>query len=131
MNEPHTDGQPLHVDLAAKLDLVERLWTPHRVATFDDHQLVLARVSGEFVWHDHKEHDEVFLPISGTLLMDFEGRDTVEVGPGQLLVVPAGTRHRPRTHAGEECQMLVIDPLDVKHTGDTESALTVDEYPSI
>lgn len=125
------DSAPHPISIATKLTQVEALWTPHRIARFDGHQLVLARVSGEFVWHDHRDHDEVFLPISGTLLMDLEGAETVRVQAGELLVVPAGMRHRPRTEDGQEVTMLVIDPMDVKHTGDVEDDLTVEEYPSI
>lgn len=121
---------PTTIDLNEKLALVERLWTPHRIATFDGHQLILARVDGEFVWHDHADHDEVFLPLSGTLLVDFEGDVTRRVAPGQVLVVPRGVPHRPRTEGGE-VTMLVLDPLDVKHTGDVRTDKTVDSYPEI
>lgn len=120
------------IDLNLKLAQVQKLWTPHRIARFDGHQLVLARVSGEFVWHDHAEHDEVFIPLSGTLVMDLEGEESPQhVEAGQILVVPAGTRHRPRTLDGEEVTMLVIDPLSVQHTGGVRDELTVDDYPEI
>lgn len=109
---------------------MEALWTPHRIATFDDHQLVVARVEGEFVWHDHKEHDEVFLPLTGVLSIDFEDGTTRRVGPGEVLVVPKGTKHRPHTEQGE-VTMLIIDPLDVRHTGEVESEMTVPDYPEI
>ncbi len=121
---------PVAIDLNAKLEQVHSLWTPHRVATFDGYQLVLARVRGEFVWHDHADHDEVFLPLTGTLLIDFEDGVTRRVEPGQLLVVPKGVPHRPRTEGGE-VTMLVIDPLGVKHTGDVASERTVETYPEI
>ena len=127
---------PSSISLSKKLEQVKDLWTPHRIARFDGHQLVLARVQGEFVWHDHKDHDEVFLPIGGTLLMDLEDPTggpvrEVQVGPGEVLVVPAGVRHRPRTREGEEVTMLVIDPMDVKHTGDVRDEKTVDDYREI
>ncbi|MEO0478076.1 MAG: cupin domain-containing protein [Planctomycetota bacterium] len=125
-----TNAPARSIDLAAKFDLFDRQWTPHRIARFDGHQLVLAKVEGEFVWHDHADHDEVFLPIDGVLLMDFENGHTVEVRPGEVLVVPKGTRHRPRTRDGE-CRVLLIDPLDVQHTGDEKTELTVDDYPEI
>lgn len=127
---------PSPISLQEKLTQVQALWTPHRIAQFDGDQLVLARIQGEFVWHDHKEHDEVFLPIGGTLIMDLEESDggspkEVRVEPGQVIVVPKGMRHRPRTLEGQEVTLLVIDPMDVKHTGDVQDAKTVDEYPEI
>lgn len=118
------------VNLAEKLAQFTARWTPHRVATFDRYQLVVAKVEGEFVWHDHEDHDEVFLPLNGVLLVDVEGGPTHRVEPGELLVIPAGTRHRPRTEGGE-VQLLVIDPLDVKHTGKEVTDQTVEEYPSL
>ena len=121
---------PEPIDLHAKMEQVRPLWTPHRVGRFDGHQLLLARVDGEFVWHQHDDHDEVFIPLRGTLLLDFEGGVTREVPPGSLLVVPAGVPHRPRT-AGEEVEILVLDPMGVKHTGEVRNERTVDEYPEL
>ena len=129
MDAPFTPSEA--IDLSEKLAQIDRPWTPHRIATFDQHQLVLAKVRGEFVWHDHADHDEVFLPIQGTLWIDFEGGQSVAVAPGQVFVVPAGTPHRPRTESGEEVHLLVIDPLTVRHTGDVNSDKTVHEYPEI
>lgn len=119
---------PLNLD--AKLEQVNALWTPHRIGTFDGHQLLLARIDGEFVWHDHGDHDEVFMPLSGVLWVDFDGGESRRVLPGEILVVPAGMRHRPRTEGGE-VTMLVVDPLDVRHTGDEVSDRTVGSYPVI
>lgn len=127
---------PTPISLVQKLSQVKDLWTPHRIAQFDGHQLVLARVQGEFVWHDHRDHDEVFLPIGGTLILDLENPadgtlNEVRVDPGELVVVPAGMRHRPRTLEGQEVTLLVIDPMGVKHTGDVRDEMTVDAYPEI
>ena len=121
---------PETIRLADKLAQVSRLWTPHRIARFDGYQLFVARVDGDFVWHQHDDHDEVFLPLSGELLVDFEGDQTRCVGPGEVLVVPAGTRHRPRTEGGE-VTLLVIDPMEVKHTGEVENERTVHDFPEI
>jgi len=44
--------------------------------------------------------------------------------------VPKGVAHRPRTEGGE-VEMLVLDPMGVKHTGDVRDERTVDEYPDI
>ena len=124
-------NDPNPIDLGQKLGLFDARWTPHRIAKFDGHQLLLAKVEGEFVWHAHADHDEVFLPLKGQLLMDFRDGTTRKVGPGQVLVVPRGVEHRPRTEPGEEVHLLVVDPLDVQHTGGVESELTVEEYPEI
>ena len=121
---------PEVLDLDDKLASFDALWTPHRIARFDGHQLLLAKVEGEFVWHDHADHDEVFIPLTGVLTMDLEGGPSRRIGPGQVLVVPAGVRHRPRADEGP-VSMLVIDPMGVKHTGDEVCERTVEDYPEI
>ena len=130
-----SEDLPQTISIVEKLSQVQALWTPHRIAQFDGHQLMLARLQGGFVWHDHQGHDEVFMPITGALWIDIEDPSgavvEVRVGPGEVLVVPAGVRHRPRTENDEEVTLLLIDPLDVRHTGDTESERTVTEFPEI
>ncbi|MFT7677852.1 MAG: mannose-6-phosphate isomerase-like protein (cupin superfamily) [Planctomycetota bacterium] len=118
---------PKTINIAEKFAQVQDQWTPHRIATFDDHQIFLARVEGDFVWHDHADHAEVFLPIKGVLLIDFEDGSVARVAAGEVLVVPAGVKHRPRTEDGE-CQLLVLDPLVTKHTGDVKCDRTVEEF---
>ena len=113
-----------------KMARVVDLWTPHRIARFDGHQIFLARVEGEFVWHEHEGHDEVFMPLSGELWIDFDGGESRRVVAGEVLVVPAGVRHRPRTEGGE-VTLMVIDPMDVKHTGEVRCERTVDEFREI
>jgi mannose-6-phosphate isomerase-like protein (cupin superfamily) len=46
---------------------------------------------------------------------------TVTVGPGELLIVPAGTEHRPAARRGE-VKLLLIDPNDTPNTGDKNTA---------
>ena len=52
--------------------------------------------------------------------MDFRDR-TVTVKPGELLIVPRGTEHRPAARRGE-VKLLLIDPNDRPNTGNKETA---------
>ena len=45
------------------------------------------------------------------------------VGPGELIVVPKGTEHKPV--ADEEVELVLIEPANLINTGDAESDLTV------
>jgi Mannose-6-phosphate isomerase len=75
---------------------------------------------GEWVWHQHDETDEFFLILDGEFDMDFDD-GTVTVGPGEILVVPKGTRHRPAARRGE-VKLLLIDPDGTPNTGDVATA---------
>src|SRR5690242_295996 len=101
--------------LAASLD---ELWSPRVVAEMDDYYIKVAKLHGEFVWHSHPEEDELFLVLKGHLRMQLED-GPVELGEGQLCVVPKGVRHSPL--AEDECHILLIERKSTLHTGDVAS----------
>lgn len=105
---------PHPIDLAAKCAAVPETWQPRVVAELNDIQFKVARLDGEFIWHDHADTDEAFLVLSGRLWIDLPD-ESVELGPGQLFVVPAGTRHRPRTEG--EVRLVLVEPRGVVNTG--------------
>ncbi|HEX6668515.1 MAG TPA: cupin domain-containing protein [Gemmatimonadales bacterium] len=116
------------IDLAEKLTRFDDLWNPRIVADLNDSHVKLAKVLGEFVWHQHAEEDELFLVLRGTLTIEL--RDgAVTLGPGQMAVIPKGVEHRPV--ATEEVHLMLIEPKGIRHTGDVESELTVHEYTRI
>jgi mannose-6-phosphate isomerase-like protein (cupin superfamily) len=79
------------------------------------------------VWHSHKDTDELFLVLSGTLTIQFHPEDggNVVLGPNQLFIVPKGVEHCPRTENGEEVSILLVEPKGVVNTGEvTDAKLT-------
>jgi mannose-6-phosphate isomerase-like protein (cupin superfamily) len=109
------------INLQDKFEKFSDLWSPKIVSRFNDYHIKLARVKGEFVWHDHKETDELFLVLEGSLdIMFREGKVTLKAG--ELFVVPKGVEHRPV--AENECQLLLIEPAGTINTGEVVEALT-------
>jgi mannose-6-phosphate isomerase-like protein (cupin superfamily) len=109
------------INLSEKLHLFTDLWAPKVIAELNDYQVKLAKLHGEFVWHQHDDTDELFLCISGELKIALHD-SVVSLNEGELFVVPKGVEHKPI--ADEECHVLIIEPKDVINTGDTQSALT-------
>ena len=108
------------VNIAEKLASFSDHWAPRIVARYNDNEVRLVKVEGEFIWHQHDDTDELFLVIEGAL--DIELRDrTVHLRPGELFVVPRGTEHRPVSRSGET-KLLLIDPRDMPNTGDEATA---------
>jgi mannose-6-phosphate isomerase-like protein (cupin superfamily) len=110
------------VNLADKLALIDEQWSPKIVAAMNDYELRLVKVEGEFVWHRHDETDEVFLVVSGRLTIQLRDGD-VELGAGELFVVPRGVEHCPR--ADQEAAVLLIEPAATVNTGDAGGPRTV------
>lgn len=97
-------------------------WSPKIIAQLNDYHFKIAKVQGEFVWHDHPETDEVFIVVKGQL--DIQFRDgSVTLDEGEMFVVPKGVEHKPV--AKEECHILLVEPAGVVNTGNvTDSELT-------
>lgn len=108
------------INLQDKFNSFSEHWSPRIVARYNDNEVRLVRVEGEFIWHKHEETDELFLVIDGVLDMEFRDR-TVSLSPGEIIVVPKGTEHRPVARNGE-VKLLLIDPTDTPNTGDPDTA---------
>lgn len=102
------------VNLNQKFGLINEQWTPKVIAEMNDYQFKIVRLQGDFVWHDHQDTDEAFLVLEGTLRIDLRDRQ-VNIGPGELFVVPKGVEHKP--FAEEEVKVMLIEPRGVVNTG--------------
>jgi len=116
------------INLNDKYRKFDEKWSPHSIAQLNGQQVLLAKVEGDFVWHAHEKEDELFYVVKGKLVIEFRNK-TVELSPGEMLVVPKGVEHRPR--AGEETWILLFEPLGIKHTGDITTDITKSFYPKI
>lgn len=112
---------PTKVNFNQKFSLFEEQWRPKVIAEMNNYQFKLARLEGEFVWHQHDDTDETFIVLEGELSIDLESRPVV-LCAGEMLVIPKGMRHRP--HATTEAKVLLVEPVGVVDTGDVESELT-------
>ena len=111
------------LNFAQKFELFDEPWSPRVIAEMNDYQFKLARLQGDFVWHDHADTDETFIVLDGKLRIDF--RDgSVELGAGEMYVVPRGVEHKP--YAETEVKVLLIEPRGVVNTGETGGVLTAE-----
>ena len=107
------------VNLKGKLELFSDYWKPRTVARFNNLDIMLVKVKGEFVWHKHDETDDFFLILAGRLQMRLRDR-TVTLLPGEIFVVPRGVEHQP--FAEEEVHLLLIEPTGTPNTGNPATA---------
>jgi mannose-6-phosphate isomerase-like protein (cupin superfamily) len=114
-------ASPAVVNLAEKLAGFSDHWNPRILARYNGNEVRIAKVAGEFTWHSHAESDELFLVLSGDFGIEFRDGLT-RLAPGELLVVTAGTEHRPV--ANGECAILMLDREGEPNTGASPSAYT-------
>lgn len=99
---------------AAAASLTE-LWSPRVLGEVDEAFVKVAKVQGSLAWHAHEHEDELFFVLKGRLRIELE-QGAVELGEGEMVVIPKGVRHNPV--AEEECLLLLVERKETRHTGD-------------
>jgi mannose-6-phosphate isomerase-like protein (cupin superfamily) len=123
------------VNLKEKLSLFSDHWNPRIVGELNGQQVKLAKLQGEFIWHEHAfiwhEHaqeDELFLVLKGRLTVKLRDRD-VELEPGEFFIVPRGVEHQPV--AAQEVHVLMFEPTSTLNTGVVRNELTRDNLETL
>ena len=116
------------ININEKFTLFTDQWSPKIIGQLNGQDVKLAKLEGEFVWHDHKNEDELFYIVKGTLKIEFKDR-MVTLNEGEMLIIPKGVEHKPI--AKEEVWVLLFEPSNIKHTGDVEHELTKEKFEKI
>lgn len=109
------------LDIAEKLSQFSEHWSPKVVARLNDYEIKVVKLEGEFVWHSHRDTDELFLVVAGELTIQLRDGNVI-LKPGQLFIVPKGVEHCPIAEG--EVHALLIEPVGVVNTGDAGGSLT-------
>ena len=104
------------VNLAETLATFDEPFSPRIVGRYNGNKLQVAKTRGEFVWHAHPDTDDFFLVVNGQLTIRLRDRE-IELGPGDLYVVPAGVEHCPVSEEGAE--ILLIESDGTPNTGNS------------
>lgn len=116
------------VNLADKFALFNEHWSPKIVGEVNDTHIKLAKLQGEFFWHNHPNEDEMFLVVKGTMTLKLRDRDIV-LHPGEFFIVPKGVEHLPV--ADEEAHIILIEPQGTLNSGNVVNERTVAELERI
>jgi len=113
------------VNLSRKFTLFNDLWSPKIVGELNGQYVKLAKLKGEFVWHQHEAEEELFMVIEGTLVIQLRGQDDVVLEQGEFVIIPRGVEHKPV--AAEEVHVLLFEPKSTLHTGNVKTERTVEK----
>lgn len=106
------------IALAEKFAAFSEHWRPKLIAALNGQDVKLVKVQGVFPWHHHDDSEEMFLVWRGRFRVEFRDH-VVDMGPGEMVVVPKGVAHR--TAADEEAEVVIFERADVVNTGDIRS----------
>ncbi len=109
------------INITEKLNQITDYWNPRIAAELNGQHVKLVKLKGSFPWHQHEHEDEMFLVLSGKLLLEFRDK-TVELQENEFLVVPRGVEHRPV--AAEEVAVMLFEPASTLNTGNLQNEFT-------
>jgi mannose-6-phosphate isomerase-like protein (cupin superfamily) len=112
----------MKVNLREKFELFSEFWSPKIVGELNGQYVKLAKLKGEFVWHQHDHEDELFMVVKGRLQMQFRDKD-IWLEEGEIVIVPRGVEHKPV--APEEVHLLLFEPVSTLNTGNVMNEKTV------
>jgi mannose-6-phosphate isomerase-like protein (cupin superfamily) len=109
------------VNLAQKLSTFSEQWSPKIVGELNGQQVKLVKFTGEFLWHQHENEDELFYVVKGQFIMRLRDGDKL-IREGEFLIVPRGVEHMPVAH--EECHAMLFEPASTLNTGNVVNERT-------
>jgi mannose-6-phosphate isomerase-like protein (cupin superfamily) len=103
------------IDIPSLIEASHKDWQNFSLCEVNDCVVRLGVIHGEFHWHRHDEEDEFFYVIDGLLQIDMDNR-SVDLAPGQAILIPRGVLHR--TRASKRTSILMMEGKTVDPTGD-------------
>ena len=116
------------VNLSEKFSLFTDHWKPKIVGELNEQYVKLAKLKGEFVWHQHENEDELFMVIKGRLTIKLREKD-ICLKEGEIFIIPRTVEHKPV--AEKEVHVLMFEPKGTVNTGDTASDKKIDALEKI
>lgn len=107
------------INIQEKAHLITQYWQPKLIANFNDHDIRLAKIQGEFEWHFHEDTDEVFIVQKGNMIMHYRDA-SIALSQGDMIVVPKNKEHKPE--AKEECMVMIIEKSGTLNTGNLKDS---------
>lgn len=111
------------INLMDSFQLLTDYFAPRIIGEVNDVFVKIARIKGEDIpWHNHKDEDELFYIVEGSLLFEIEGQESFTMNEGDIFIVRRGIKHR--VSSTEECKIMLVEQKTTAHTGDVKSAIT-------
>ena len=109
--------------LIDKFKNVSDYFSPLVIGEVNDVYVKVAKIKGDKIpWHNHKNEDELFFIVEGSLLFEIENEEPFEMHQGDIFIVKKGINHR--VSSKYECKIMLIENKTTSHTGDIIAEVT-------
>lgn len=113
----------MKLNLKKKFADIDSYFSPKIIGELNEVYVKLAKIKGEKIpWHNHKEEDELFYVLEGSLLFEMQGQDSFTMNEGDMFIVKRGINHR--VSSVDECKILLVENKSTAHTGDVQTDVT-------
>jgi len=116
------------VNLKEKFDLIDEYWSPRLLGELNNQAVKIAKLKGEFIWHHHKNEDEMFFVIEGELTIKLRDKDII-LKKNEFFIIPRGVEHKPV--AKDEVWVVMFEPITTINTGNVENDITIKEVKKL
>ncbi|WP_306012302.1 MULTISPECIES: cupin domain-containing protein [unclassified Allomuricauda] len=111
------------MNLKEQFNQIKDYFSPKIIGEVNDVFVKLVKIKGNDIpWHAHKNEDELFYIIEGSLQFEIKGQPSFTMNEGDLFIVKKNVEHR--VSSVEECKIMLIENKTTLHTGDVQSLIT-------
>lgn len=111
------------INIPIALKNIENHFSPKIIGEVNDVYIKIVKILGEKVpWHNHKDEDELFYILEGSLEIEIENRPTFQMKKGDLYIVKRGENHKVSSQ--NECHLMLIENKTTLHTGEVSTEIT-------
>lgn len=119
LNKPNLEK----VNIIQEFSKIDKYWNQQIIGQANGQLIKLAKGKGEINWHQHDDHDELFILFKGHLTIQLREKN-VELYPNDMFIIPRGVEHCPIAHGDAEFMLMGIAITSNKAGGQPEWAAT-------
>jgi len=116
------------ININEKFLQFDEYWNPKIVGELNHQHVKIAKLKGEFIWHQHINEDEMFWVIKGQLLIELRN-EMITLNENEMIIIPRGVEHKPV--AKEEVWVMLFEPTTTLNTGNQNNYLTQNNLEKI
>ncbi len=116
------------INLSEKFNLINEHWSPRLLGELNNQAVKIAKLKGEFIWHNHENEDEMFFVIEGSMTIKLKDKDIV-LNKNEFFIIPKGVEHKPV--AKDEVLVMMFEPMSTINTGNIESDITIKDIEKV